>query len=288
MLAESFQTTQVDKPFRPFHIVLAGALLLAAVGAVYRDVVPSWVTDLWTDPNYSHGLLVPAVSVWLAYQRRDELLALAPKPALSAIVLIAFALLLFAAGGLAAELFTTRLSMVVLLCGLVAFILGYGYLRVLALSIGFLFFMVPLPTVVFNAIAFPLQLLASQFAIAVLHALGMPALGEGNVIMLPNTSLEVAEACSGLRSLISLGATSFLIAAVSLRRPVARLALVLLSVPVAVLMNAVRVSGTGILAYHFGPSVAEGFFHGFSGWLIFLAALASLGMLAALLRRLEA
>ncbi len=254
---------------------------------VYRSVLPSWLSDLWVDPNYSHGLLVPFVSLWLAYERRDKLAALAPAPAPSGVIVILAGLGFLTAGLLAAELFITRTSLVVVLIGLLAFILGYRYVRVLSLPLGFLVFMVPLPNLVFNAIAFPLQLLASQFAVATLHAIAVPALREGNVILLPNGALEVVEACSGLRSLISLTATSVLLAAVMLRGAFLRLVLVVLSIPIAVLTNGFRVSGTGVLAYHFGTNVAEGFFHGFSGWMVFLAALLALGASALLLRRLE-
>jgi len=146
---------------------------------------------------------------------------------------------------------------------------------------------VPLPTLVLNAISLPLQFFASQLAVSVLQGVGIPALREGNVIMLPNVSLEVVEACSGLHSLVSLGAVAVLLAALTLRRTVPRLLLVASSIPIAVLTNGGRVAGTGILSYHFGAAAAEGFFHEFSGWAVFVAALCLLGLEAGLLRRLE-
>jgi len=268
--------------------MFGGAALLAlALGLVYRTVLPPWLVDLWIDPNYSHGVLVPFAAAWLAYERRDRLAALTPRPAASGLIIILGGLALLMAGLLAAEFFTSRVSLLVVLTGLTAFILGYGYVRALALPLGFLLFMVPLPALVLSAIAFPLQLFASQIAVDSLHAVGVPALREGNVILLPNGSLEVVEACSGLRSLVSLAATSVLISAVTLRTSMLRLVLILASVPVAVLMNGLRVSGTGVLAYHFGPGVAEGFFHTFSGWLVFVCAFVVLVAAATLLRRLE-
>ena len=269
------------------RVALTGGLLAVLIGVLYRSVLPGWLSDLWVDPNYSHGLLVPFVSAWLVYQRRTELAALIPQPSLGAITIVAAAIVLMAAGLSAAEFFVTRVSLLVLLAGVVAFVLGWAYLRLLALPLAFLLFMVPLPTLVFNAIAIPLQLLASQLAIIGLECIGVPALRDGNVIVLPNTSLEVVEACGGIRSLISLGATSLLFAVVSLRRPVSQLVLVASSIAIAVSMNGARVAGTGVLAYHYGPGMAEGFFHEFSGWVVFVAALGCLAGEAALLRRLE-
>ena len=267
--------------------LLAGAGLLALSIVLYRHILARWLSDLWIDPNYSHGLLVPFVSAWLVYERRHELSKLARRPAASAICVVLAGLLLLAMGLLAAELFTTRLSLLVLLTGLIAFNLGWGYVRALALPLGFLLFMVPLPTLVLNAISLPLQFLASQLAVTVLQGVGIPALREGNVIMLPHVSLEVVEACSGLHSLVSLGAVAVLMAAMTLRRTVPRLLLVASSILIAVLTNGARVAGTGILSYHVGAAAAEGFFHEFSGWAVFVAALCLLGLEASVLRRFE-
>lgn len=257
------------------------------LGALYRSVLPSWLGDLWIDPNYSHGILVPFVSAWLAYERRAQLAALIPAPAVSALVFILGSLVLFVGGLLAAEQFVTRLSLLLLIASLIVFILGYDYARVLALPLGFLLFMVPLPQLVFNAVAFPLQLLASHLAITVLQTVGVPSLREGNVILIPNAALEVVEACSGLRSMISLAATSVLLAVVSVRGLPWRLTLVASSILIAVLANGARIAGTGMLAYRYGAGVADGFFHSFSGWVVFATAVAGLAVEAAVLRRLE-
>jgi exosortase len=267
--------------------VAAGGVLLVLIAVVYRSVWPEWASDLWNEPDYSHGLLVPFVSAWLVYRRRRELAAASPQPALGGIVLMVAGIGALALGLLSAEFFLTRLSVVVVLAGLVAAVLGYRHLRLLAMPLAFLVFAVPLPALVFNSVAFPLQILASKIAIAMLHAVEVPALREGNIILLPNGALEVAEACSGLRSLVSLAATSVVLAALLVRHTSLRLALVGLSIPVAVWTNALRVSGTGVLAYHYGPTVAEGFFHGFSGWMVFLVAVAVLASAAEVVHRLE-
>ena len=273
---------------RPWRTILvAGLPLLALTAVVYRAVWAEWASDLWNDPDYSHGLLVPFVSAWLIYRRREDLARLEPRPAFGGVLLLAAGLGMFAVGLLAAEFFITRASLVVVLAGLTAALLGYRHLRVLLLPLCFLLFAVPLPALVFNAVAFPLQILASKFAIATLHAAEVPALREGNVILLPQGALEVAEACSGLRSLVALFATSVLLAVLMLRHTLPRLLIVALSIPVAVWTNAMRVSGTGLLAYRYGTGVAEGFFHGFSGWILFLAALGMLALAAETMHRLE-
>lgn len=263
------------------------ALLMVAFGLLYRTVLPEWLEDLWTDPNYSHGLLVPFAAAWLVYERRSRLAALVPRPAGSAVLIVLAGMVLLVAGTLGAELFTTRLSGLIVITGLLGFILGYNYIRTLALPLAFLLFMVPLPALVLNAIAFPLQLLASQMAVGILQGIGVPALREGNVVSLPNITLEVVEACSGLRSLVSLGALSVLLAALTLRGTVPRLVLIASSLPIAVITNSVRVSGTGVLAYRFGAQLAEGFLHSFSGWVVFVIAFVLLGAEGSALRLLD-
>jgi len=272
-----------DRPLMGGRTLGAAALMAVAISLLYRSVLPSWLADLWSDENYSHGLIVPFVSLWLAYERRHELARHVPQPAWLGLAIVLAAIVLLLLGRLAAELFVMRVSLLVLLTGLVLYVFGYHYLRVLGLPLAFLLFMVPLPTLVLNAMTLPLQFVASEVAVTLLHALHFPALREGNVIVLPNAALEVVEACSGLRSLISLAAMSVIVALLMLRSLPLRLLLILSSVPIAVLTNGARISVTGILAYYYGAAVAEGFFHGFSGWIVFLTALALLSASAAAL-----
>ena len=266
---------------------LPAALIAALIAALYAAVLPGWAADLWNDPDYSHGLLVPFVSAWLVYERREQLGDLTPRPALSGLFWMVTGLGILLAGLLGAEFFLSRASLVVLLTGLLVLNLGYPYLRALALPIAFLLFAIPLPEILLNSITFPLQVLASKLAVGTLQSMGIPSLREGNVILLPNGALEVVEACSGLRSLAALTATAVLIAFLMLRRWPGRLMVIALSVPIAVLLNGLRIAATGFLAYHFGSAAAEGFFHSFSGWIVFVAALATLSLGAWPLRRLE-
>jgi exosortase len=158
------------------------------------------------------------------------------------------------------------------LTGIVLFLFGWGHLRKLAFPMAFLLLMIPLPAIVFNRIAFPLQLVASRFGETVITAANIPVLREGNVLILANTSLEVAEACSGIRSLVSLITLAILYGYFTDRRLWVRLAIVASAVPVAIVANGARVAGTGIAAHYIGPDAAHGFFHEFSGWVVFIVA----------------
>jgi exosortase len=179
---------------------------------------------------------------------------------------------LLTAGVLGAEFFTTEVSMLGAVAGTVLFLRGWSSLRVLLFPLMFLLLMIPLPAIIFNQITLPLQLLASEFGESVLTMSQIPVLREGNVIHLANTSLEVAEACSGIRSLITLLALGIVYGYFRDSRGWVRTTLAITTIPVAIIANGVRVAGTGIAAHHFGPEAAEGFFHSFSGWLVFIAA----------------
>lgn len=155
---------------------------------------------------------------------------------------------------------------------MIAFLFGWAHVRALAFPLGFLLLMIPLPAIVFNRIAFPLQLLASRFGESCISAANIPVLREGNVLVLANTSLEVAEACSGIRSLVSLITLGLVFGYFADERMWVRTLIVLSTIPVAIVSNGARVAGTGILAHFYGAAAAEGFFHEFSGWVVFIAA----------------
>ena len=269
--------TEKDGMRRPATTVLALGLLAAAFGILYRDVLAKLVTDWGADANYSHGFLIVPIALYLGWERRHRLAALPSRPASgSGLVVVAGSLAVLAAGVLGAELFLTRISMLGVLAGAILFLHGWSHLRALAFPLAFLLLMIPIPAIVFNQVAFPLQLLASRFGEWSLMAANVPVLREGNVITLSNTTLEVAEACSGIRSLISLLTLAIVYGYFVDPRPWVRIALALASVPVAIVANGARVAGTGIAAHHVGPEAAEGFFHSFSGWLVFLVAFALL------------
>ena len=269
-------------------VALVALAFLAILVALYWQIVRDLARQWWDDPNYSHGFLVPLVSGYLVWQRRADLASLSPKgSALGLPVLLAGigALLL---GDVASENFLARSSLIVVLAGLVLSHLGRETFRVLALPLLFLFFMVPLPATLFYAVAFPLQGLAARNAAWTLDLLGVPVLIDGNVIHLSQISLGVTEACSGIRSLISL--LTVAVAWAVLTRPGRWRTAVLLAavIPITVLANAARVVITGLIGQRFGVEYAEGFFHTFSGWVLFLLALACFLGLDSLMRLVQA
>jgi len=259
-------------------------VLLVLVGWLYFSIVGR-LAQQWThDPNFSHGFFVPAFSLFVLWQERGRLSALPVKPSWTGLPIVLLALCVLVLGNLGAELFLSRTSLLVLIAGLVIFFLGWQYFRAVLFPWAFLLLMIPIPSILFNQITFPLQLLASKVASDVLPLAGVPVLREGNVIGLPLMQLEVAEACSGIRSLLSLATLTIIYGYLMETRIWIRVLLALASVPIAVAANSFRIVGTGLLVQYWDPEKAEGFFHLFSGWLIFVMSLAMLFALHKLLR----
>jgi exosortase len=268
-----------------YHLMLFVVLILGIIG-IYAEILQSLYSDWMNDPNYSHGLLVPIISGYFIWQQRDRLEKLEIKPAISGIILIIFALLVLFAGVAAQEYFSKRASLVFLLAGIVLFLLGWQWLKALALPVGFLFFMIPLPYIVYDAMAFPLKLFVAKFSVISLKLMGVVVWREGNIIMFPQTVLEVADACSGLRSLMSLLALGVALSVLSQEKISRRVVLVLLTVPIAILTNMIRVIGTGFLAQYYGAAAAEGFFHEFAGMGVFVLAMVMLFVCSGVLRKI--
>lgn len=248
-----------------------------AAAWLYWDVWHRLVTDWYTDDNYSHGFLIVPLAAYFAWERREALKSTRRKPrTLSGLAVVAIAMVLLVAGTLGVEFFLTRVSLVICLLGVVISVGGWRHARILAFPIAVLLLMIPLPAIVFNQIAFPLQLLASRFGESVVALAGVPVLREGNVIILASTTLEVAEACSGIRSLVSLLTLGLVYGYFTDPRNGVRTFLALVTIPIAIVANGLRVAGTAIIAHHFGASAASGFFHTFSGWMVFVTAVALL------------
>jgi exosortase len=261
---------------RPAHVALAIAAITGAVVWLYGSMITGLVAQWAVDDNYTHGFLVAPLAAYFVYERRRDIARAPVQPSAAGLLLIAAGLMLFAVGQLGAELFLTRVSIIVLLGGVVLFLLGRRHVRLLAFPLAFLLLMVPLPAILFNHISFPLQTLAAQLGAAAISAGGVPVLREGNMLLLPGRALEVAEACSGIRSLISLLMFAIVFAYFSEPGGPRRVMIALAAVPIAVLVNAARVAGTGLATYWISPAAADGFFHSFSGWLMFLLAIGAL------------
>lgn len=254
----------------------AVVLLALVTGFVYDRTLIKLVLDWWKDPNFSHGFLVPLFSGWIVWKERKRLSLIALRPSWLGMLVIVFSLATLVVGALGAELFLARVSFVFLLAGVVIYLLGWEFFRALLFPWAFLFLMIPIPALIFNQITLPLQLLASQVASSILPLLGVPVLREGNVIVLPAMPLEVAEACSGIRSLMSLGALAIIYGYLLEPRNLIRVLLLIAAIPIAVAANALRVVGTGLCVQYWDPVKALGFFHEFSGWVIFIVAFALL------------
>jgi len=251
-----------------------GLVIAGLVAGLYGPVLIRMVVQWWQDPDYSHGFVVPLFVGYVLYQRRHQLSRVPLEPSNLGLPVMFGAIGLLLAGSLGAELFVARFSLLFLLGGMLLFFAGWKMLRAVAFPLAFLALMIPLPAIIYNQITFPLQLLASRVSSSGLELVGVPVLREGNVLVLPNYSLEVVEACSGIRSLMSLIALAVAYGYFVEKRNWVRITLVVLMVPIAVASNAMRVMGAGVLTYWFGPRAAEGYFHLFQGWLIFVSAVA--------------
>ena len=272
--------------FTPSKSTVYAALALAAGSfcLLFWPVLTKLVYDWGINENYSHGYLIPPLAGYLVWERRHELMDVRPAGSSLGLIVIAGSIGVLLVGLLGAELFLTRIALLGTLVGSVLFVLGWRHLKMLAFPLGVLLLMIPIPAIVFNQIVFPLQLVASRAGEAAVSAAGIPVLREGNVIILANTTLEVAEACSGIRSLVSLLTLAIVFGYFTDRRAGVRIAIALAAVPVAIAANALRVAGTGIAAHYYGVEAAEGFFHSFSGWIVFIAAFAMLFGFIRLLR----
>ena len=263
--------------------VLATGLVFSVL---FWQPLTTLLRDWWNDPEAGHGLLLGPLALVLAW-RRGRAPGAAPQPRLGALIILGAVLLRYLSG-LAAELFTMRLSLLGAAAGLVVFVAGLRQVLHWWLPSLLLFLSVPLPVVVLSSLAFPLQLKASQFGAALLAWRDVPVEVAGNVIHLPGQTLFVTEACSGLRSLTALLALGLLIGGLWLRSTWGRVLIVLAAVPVAMFLNGIRIFLTGFLVYFVSPSLGEGVMHYSEGWGIFVIAFAVLGALAFAIARLEA
>jgi exosortase len=260
------------------------AVIAALLLWLYIPVLTHLVAQWWNDPNFSHGFFVPLFSAFVVWQERARLASLSQRPSWWGLLFLGGGLCVLIVGQMGAELFLSRLSLLIVLAGLIALFLGWNLFRALLFPWAFLLLMIPIPAIVFNQITFPLQLLASKVASTTLPWMGVPVLREGNIIVLPAMALEVAEACSGIRSLMSLTTLAIIYGYLLESKISVRVLLALASLPIAVAANSLRIVGTGLLIQYWDPERAQGFFHEFSGWLIFVASLVMLYLLHRIVR----
>ena len=243
------------------------------------------VVDWSVDDNYSHGFLIPLISGYLIWHKRADLSEIPSHPSDAGLFLLTGGLAFFLVGNLGSDLFTMRFSMLIVLLGLLVYTAGWGFAKALSVPIGYLIFMIPLPAIIWYKIAFPLKLFATTIATTVLQWLKVSAYGEGNIIHLSNTSLQVVDACSGLRSLTSLLALTAAFALITYHSKTRKWVLFLSAIPIAILVNVIRLVATALLSEYYGVQVAQGFLHGAAGILVFVLAFILIYMIHLLLQR---
>lgn len=259
-------------------------ILLLVVLVLYSPTFKMFWYDWSHDDNYSHGFLVPFIVGYLVWTKRAQLGQLSPTPSWIGLLVLVGGVGLYILGTIGVEWFVRRASMIVVIGGLILYLYGMAYFRLLLFPLVYLIFMVPLPAIVYSAIAFRLQVLVSAISADVIRLVGIAVYRNGNILEVAKVGpLAVEEACSGMRSIMALLALSSLLAYILYKTRVRQWILVACALPVAVITNIFRVTMTGILAYHFGREMAEGWLHESFGWIVFVIAFALLWFVSTIL-----
>jgi exosortase D (VPLPA-CTERM-specific) len=255
-----------------WQVVVVLLLMGWLYGAILGRLFLQWVGP-HSDPNFQHGIFVPLFAMFVLWQDRQKLRAIPPTPSWAGLPLVVLSLLVLILGVLGAENFLSRVSFLILLAGMVTLFQGRTFFRAVLFPWAFLVLMIPIPKLIIQQVTFPLQLLAAKLATVLLQQVGVPVLREGNLISLAAMVLDVAEACSGIRSLLSLVTLAIIYGYLMETRVWVRVVLAISAVPIAVAANSFRIFGTGLLVQYWNPDKAEGFYHALGGWLIFVVAL---------------
>ena len=281
ILDESFSPSQ-SRRSTLFHLFSLSGLVAIMYAPILRSLAQQW----WEDPNYSHGLLVPVFVAYLLWRDRTRWRSVPIRASDYGLPIMLSALVLLLLGMLGAELFVARVSLIILISGIIVFLAGWQVLRSIAFPMGYLFFMIPLPALVYYQLTFPMQLLASRLGAHGLVMLGVNTVREGNLLILPNATLEVVEACSGVRSLLSLLAAVVAYGYLAEHSSWKRWLLVILTIPIVILSNGLRLVATGVLSFVYGPEVDSGSVHTVLGLAFFVLAFLSILLIHRLVRRL--
>ncbi|GAK54348.1 hypothetical protein U14_05633 [Candidatus Moduliflexus flocculans] len=259
------------------------AILSITLLLLYYPTFHMFIYDWSNDDNYSHGFLVPVIVAYLIWTKKERLRALSPLPSLWGIPILLLGLSMYLVGTIGAEWFLKRASLIIVLGGVVLYLYGKAYLRLLLFPLLFLMFMVPLPAIIYSGLAFKLQLFVSIVSTKLIALAGIPIFREGNILYVSSGPLAVEEACSGMRSIMALLALSALFAYLMYDSRLKQWILVVSALPIAVITNIIRVTTTGIVAHYWGKAFAEGILHESFGWLVFVIAFVLLFLLGKLL-----
>jgi exosortase len=240
---------------------------------LYHQAIVKLISDWSVDPNFSHGFLIPFVALYMVWYKQNEIAQVSCESSKTGLFIIILGMLVHIAGNVGSELFLMRFSMIITLSGIIIYFYGFKMFREVLGPVAYLIMMIPIPSIIWNKIAFPLQLFSANISSQAINLLGIPVFREGNILHLANTSLEVVDACSGIRSLTSLlaltGAFAFLAPLSSFKKWI----LFFSAIPIAVAVNVLRLTITGAMAAWISPDTAHGFLHDISGLIIFGAAL---------------
>jgi len=275
---QSLGCSRPNFPKRAALVYVQAGILVLLAAWLYGPFALRMASQWWQDPNYTHGFFVPLFSLFLLWERRAKLARLRIEPAWSGLVILLFALMTLVVGTIKSGFLLYRLSVLLFVAGMVVFLAGWKHLAAISFPLAFLILMIPSSTLM-EQITFPLQIIASKTASFLLMLAGVPAIREGNIILLPSAQLEVAEACSGIRSLFSLLTLTIVYGYLAETKIGVRVLLSFMAIPISVFANALRIAFTGLMVEGWGVERAEGTIHALSGWFVFVASLALIFLL---------
>jgi len=268
----------IGKKFTPFYTLIV--IMLAIYFQSNMELIYTW----YNDSNYSHGFLIPFVSLYLVWQKKELLKKIPMTFNDAGFIVIIIGLAMYIVGTAAAEYFSVHLSLIIVFAGITLLCFGFPFIKSIAFPMFFLLFMIPLPYLIYYSISFPLQLITTEITGNLLQLIGFPILQSGNILYLQNNTLEVVEACSGLRSLLTLSALGALLAYTTQQSTHARIILFFLTIPIAMGANIIRLIVTATGSVLISPNFAKGFLHDISGLIIFISGFILLGISALILK----